>query len=90
VTTASSTEFGTRYGGQVVTGWTTGGYNFLFKPGTADTTGAINEYSGQLKLWGPGDGAANSLPATSLAGGNFIGADGAYGQPSSRPSLAWT
>lgn len=80
VTTASSTEFGTRYAGQVVTGWTTGGYNFLFKPGTADTTGAANEYNGQLKLWGPGDGSANGLPAASPAGGNFIGADGAYGQ----------
>ena len=80
VTAASSTEFGTRYGGQVVTGWTTGGYNFLFKPGTADTTGAANEYGQQLKLWGPGDGSANGLTAASPAGGNFIGADGAYGQ----------
>ncbi len=80
VTTASSTEFGTRYGGQVVTGWTTRGYNFLFKPGTADTTGAANEYGEQLKLWGPGDGSANGLTASSPAGGNFIGADGAYAQ----------
>ncbi|HEY0207322.1 MAG TPA: PEP-CTERM sorting domain-containing protein [Acetobacteraceae bacterium] len=80
VTTTASTEFGTRYGGQVVTNWTTGGYNFLFKPGTADTTGAVNEYSGPLKLWGPGDGSANGLPAASPDGGNFIGADGAYGQ----------
>ena len=80
VTTASSTEFGTRYAGQVVTGWTTGGYNFLFKPGTADTTGAANEYGAALKLWGPGDGSANGLTASSPAGGNFIGADGAFGQ----------
>ena len=80
VTTASSTEFGTRYGGQVVTGWTTGGYNFLFKQGTADTTGAANEYGGPLQLWGPGNGSANGLPAASPAGGNFIGADGAFGQ----------
>ena len=79
-TTTSSTEFGTRYGGQVVTNWTTGGYNFIFKAGAADTTGAANEYGGQLKLWGPGDGSANGLPAASPAGGNFIGADGAYGQ----------
>ena len=78
--TTGSTEFGTRYGGQVVTGWTTGGYNFLFKPGTADTTGAANEYGVALKLWGPGDGSANGLTASSPAGGNFIGADGAYGQ----------
>ncbi len=80
VTTAASTEFGTRYGGQVVTGWTTTGYNFVFLPGTADTTGAANEYGGALKLWGPGDGSANGLPATSPNGGNFIGADGAYAQ----------
>lgn len=81
VTTASSTEFGTRYAaGGVVKGWTTGGYNFLFLPGTADTTGAANEYNGQLTLWGPGDGSANGLPAASPNGGNFIGADGAYGQ----------
>ncbi len=79
-TATASTEFGTRYGGQVVANWTTGGYNFLFKPGTADTTGAVNEYSGPLKLWGPGDGSANGLPATSPDGGNFIGADGAYAQ----------
>jgi len=79
VTTASSTEFGTRYAaGGVVKGWTTSGYNFLFKSGTADTTGAANEYGGQLKLWGPGDGSANGLTASSPAGGNFIGADGAY------------
>ena len=78
--TTGSTEFGTRYGGQVVTGWTTGGYNFLFKPGTADTTGAANEFGQQLMLWGPGNGSANGLTASSPAGGNFIGADGAYGQ----------
>jgi hypothetical protein len=73
-----STEFGTLYGGQVVTGWTTSGYNFLFKSGTADTTGAANQYGGQLMLWGPNDGSANGMPAASPAGGNFIGADGAY------------
>lgn len=73
-----STEFGTRYGGQVVTGWTTSGYNYVFKPGTADTSGAVNEYKQQLKLWGPGDGSGNGLPASSPAGGNFLGADGPY------------
>ncbi len=80
VETDVSTEFGTRFGGPVVTGWTTGGYNFLFKPGTADTTGAANEFSQKLTLWGPGNGAANGLPASSPDGGNFIAADGAYGQ----------
>ncbi len=79
-TATASTEFGTRYGGQVVTNWTTSGYNFLFQSGTADTTGAANEYGGALKLWGPGDGSANGLPASSPDGGNFIGADGAYAQ----------
>ncbi len=80
VTTDASTEFGTRFGGQVVTDWTTGGYNFLFKPGTADTTGAANEFNQHLTLWGPGNGSDNGLPASSPDGGNFIAADGAYGQ----------
>ena len=76
--TAISTEFGDRFGGQVVTGWTTGGYNFLFRPGTADTSGAANEYGQHLQLWGPGNGAPNGLPAASLSGGSYIGADGVY------------
>ena len=78
--TAKSTEFGTRYGGQVVTGWTTTGYNFVFLPGTADTTGAANEFSQQLQLWGPHNGApaTNMLPAASPVGGNFIAADGPF------------
>jgi hypothetical protein len=59
------------------TGWSTSGYNFLFTPGSADTTGAVGQY-GSLYLWGPNDGSANGLPATSPAGGNYIGADGAY------------
>ena len=80
VTATASTEFGTRYAGQVVNGWTTSGYNFLFTSGTADTTGAANEYGSALKLWGPGDGSANGLTASSPNGGNFIGADGAYSQ----------
>ena len=68
----------------VATGWTNlsdghghDGYNFLFAPGTADTTGATGD-SGNLKLWGPNDGSANGLPATSPDGGNYIAADGAY------------
>ena len=82
-----STEFGSRYGGQVVTGWTTSGYNFVFLAGTADTTGAANEYSTTpLRLWGPGtkDASGNSvqngLTPASPAGGNFVAADGAFGQ----------
>lgn len=59
------------------TGWTTSGYNFLFTPGGADGTGVTGQY-GNLKLWGPGDGSANGLPASSPTGGNFIAADGAF------------
>jgi hypothetical protein len=59
------------------TGWTTSGYNFLLTPGSADTTGVTGQY-GKLKLYGPGDGSNNGLPASSPDGGNFIGADGAY------------
>ena len=88
VTAASSPEFGTRYAGQVVTGWTTSGYNFLFNSGTADTTGAANEYGQALKLWGPGDGSANGLTASSPAGGNFIGADGAYFQAAVQQTIS--
>ena len=73
-----STEFGSRYGGQVVTGWTTSGYNYVFTPGTADTSGAVNEYGQHLTLWGPGDGSKNGLTASSPNGGNFLGADGPY------------
>jgi hypothetical protein len=71
-----------------VSGWTTSGYDnhgyaFLFGSGTADTTGVTGQY-GNLQLWGPNSpgGFANGLPATSPAGGNFIGADGSSGYPS--------
>ena len=59
------------------TGWTTTGYNFIFAPGTADTTGATGQYGG-LTLWGPGTGSNNGLPKTSPTGGNFVAADGAF------------
>jgi hypothetical protein len=59
------------------TGWTTTGYNFLFTPGSADTTGVTGQY-GNLQLWGPNNGSANGLPATSPTGGNYIGADGDF------------
>ena len=76
--TNQSSEFGGRYSSQQVTGWTTGGYNFVFLPGTADTTGAAGEY-GTVKLWGPGDGSANGL-TSSPTGGNYLALDGAYAQ----------
>src|SRR5271165_7137139 len=64
------------------TGWTStnagnNAYNFIFSPGAADTTGATGYY-GNLKLWGPGTGSNNGLPATSPTGGNFVAADGAF------------
>ncbi len=59
------------------TGWTTSGYNFLFTPGSADTTGADGQY-GSLQIWGPGNGSNNGLPATSPDGGNYVAADGAF------------
>lgn len=63
-------------GSQNVTGWTSTGYDFVFTPGTADTTGASG--SG-LKLWGPNNGgSANNHLAASPDGGNFVAMDGAY------------
>ena len=59
------------------TGWTSSGYNFIFAPGAADTTGATGQF-GNLQLWGPNNGSANGLPATSPAGGNYVAADGAF------------
>jgi hypothetical protein len=59
------------------TGWSTTGYNFIFAPGSADTTGATSQF-GNLQLWGPGNGSANGLPASSPAGGNYVAADGAF------------
>jgi hypothetical protein len=56
-----------------------GSYTFLFAPGTADTTGANGEYGG-VAIWGPGNGVANGLPATSPAGGYYIAQDGAFQQ----------
>jgi hypothetical protein len=60
----------------VATGWTSNGYNFLFGPGTADTTGSSGSY-GFLALWGPNNGSANGL-TNSPTGGNFVAADGAF------------
>lgn len=77
VSMAGSYEFGSRYTSEVVANWNTSGYNFVFAPGTADTTGATGE-SGNLQLYGPGNGSNNGLTATSPTGGNFIAADGAY------------
>ena len=61
------------------TGWSTTGYNFVFGPGTADTTGSYtSQYTGYVGLWGPNNGSSNGLPATSPDGGNFLAADSAF------------
>jgi hypothetical protein len=64
------------------TGWTTTAspttgpysYNFLFTSGSADTAGADGEF-GVLTLYGPNNGTANGLPASSPVGGNYVGLD---------------
>jgi hypothetical protein len=85
---AGSDQFGTGYesGGTPVdtlTDWTTSGYNFVFAPASGTTSGTSADNagatgnSGNVKLWGPGDGSSNGL-TNSPDGGNFIAADGAY------------
>lgn len=56
-TLAGSNQFGSGYSANQLTGWTTAGYNFVFAPGTADTTGATGQY-GNVRLWGPNDAQA--------------------------------
>ncbi len=56
--------------------WTSGGYNFLFD-GNNPTGNSVGQY-GALSLWGPGNGSNNGLTASPF-GGNFVGADGAFG-----------
>lgn len=63
-------------GGRQLAGWSTNGYNFVFNASHDDTNGVTGTY-GNLKLWGPGNGAANGLKASPV-GGNYVGADGAY------------
>jgi hypothetical protein len=64
------------------TDWATTGYNFLFTPGVADTTGVTSQYSSGnwnlLSLWGPNNGSNNGFTAASPTGGNFIAGDGAF------------
>ncbi len=74
--TDGSYGIGSLYPSNNATGWTTTGYNFVFQPNTADSVGADGEY-GNMKLWGPANGANNGL-TSSPAGGNFLAADGAY------------
>ena len=56
-----------------VSGWTTNGYNFIFP----SSGGTVNGSAGSLSLYNGGvDGGAVLGP--SPAGGNYIGADGAF------------
>ncbi|BDT69678.1 hypothetical protein os1_38700 [Comamonadaceae bacterium OS-1] len=64
-------------GANQVTNWTSNGYNFLFTPGTATTTGSESARGGFVKLWGPATGSANGF-RDSPSGGNWIAADGAF------------
>jgi hypothetical protein len=76
-TTNGPGEFDTSY--TTATDWSSSGYNFIFAPGTADTTGSYTpQFNGYLTVWGPNNGSANGLPASSPYGGNFVAADGAY------------
>ena len=63
------------------TGWSVpspnGSYAFVFAAGTADVGGSNGEYGG-VSLWGPNNGSANGLPATSPDGGNFVALDSAF------------
>ena len=58
------------------TGWSSTAYNFVFAPGTADTTGATG-IDGGLSLWGTGNGGVDAL-VVSPNGGNFVAADPVY------------
>ena len=78
--TPNSSQFGGQFAQQQVTGWTTSGYNFVFLPGTADTSGAVGQFnnaSNPVRLWGPGDGSNNGLTA-SPDGGNYLALNGVF------------
>ena len=52
------------------------GYTFLFNPGHADDGAGAPGFYGNVALWGPPEGAANGMPATSPDGGNFLASEG--------------
>lgn len=56
-------------------GWTSNGYNFIFG---SDPGATVNGQYGGLSLYAPSNGTNNGFTA-SPDGGNFIGADGAFG-----------
>jgi hypothetical protein len=51
-------------------------YTFLYAPGTADTTGAVGQYT-PVSLWGTNNGGPNTI-TTSPDGGYFIAQDPAF------------
>lgn len=81
-----SAEFGGDFPAQQVTDWATNGYNFVFRPGEADTVGGVGSFGG-LKLWGPGTGVANGLTG-SPAGGNYVAADPQFITDSIRQTIS--
>jgi hypothetical protein len=62
------------------------GYTFLFASGTGDTTGANGQF-GSVSIWGPGNGSANGLPASSPAGGYYIASDSAFQQDAIKQTI---
>jgi PEP-CTERM motif len=70
---STTTGYGQIGDNATVQGWTTNGYNFIFP----STGGTVTGSSGNLSLYGGGvNGGAVLGP--SPAGGNYIGADGAF------------
>lgn len=61
-----------------VTGWSTSGYNFVFGANTASTVGSSGAY-GALKLYSGSAVSGGAVLGQSPTGGNFVGADGAFG-----------
>ena len=74
----TSFQFGT-YNGyaptETLAGWSSAGYNFAFLPTSTVATGTY----GNLSLYSTTTTPSNSFNNASPTGGNFIGADGAYG-----------
>ncbi len=73
----ASSQFGDAYPSQQVTNWSTAGYNWVYRSGEADTVGG-NGVFGNVSLWGPGNGTANGLTASSPNGGNFLASDPSF------------
>jgi hypothetical protein len=70
---STTTGFGQIGFNATVNGWTTSGYNFIFP----SSGGTVNGSAGSLSLYNGGVGGGAVL-GPSPAGGNYIGADGAF------------